>query len=624
MIGLCKVLLVIGIISFAIALVARKNIVETLPVGIMGIISILYFFGFLGNLKIGYYIIIAIMLISLLFILLKTIKEKHNIFQYLSIGLILYGVFALWLYEINNGRMLCEWDEFTHWGFTVKIMYDSNKFSNELGSTLYFVDYLPGTALFQYFVLQCIGKFNESFMSIAQGLLLGSFIVPLCNIKISSKKDFLRNILIFMILLTIPIGFYSSVYSSLYVDAALGFVFAYILYCHFSTTTRDIFYYVNMSLSFGFLCIIKPSGIGLMVLLVVMLLCDNIYNKRYVFSNKKQFILNGIFDIIPVLVGFIYKKAWSIRLDKLGYAAHFDTGRITIKGLLNVLQGKGEEYQSQTLKNFYNVFIGSDTKHFVNSSLIMYILLFFIMAMLLFMVKRKKNYIILGITSTAVFLVYSVYMLSLYLFSYSQVEAVALASFNRYEYTMITGILLGMMMIFLSQIANHANLSKLFLVYVCVLFMLPGQVVYWWNNDDNIQYSIDFRSKYAYGEKINKELSSDDKVYIISQDSDGLDYFVLRYTISPVHTQVRRDDQSWNDVSYSIGQPRGENDGNRRVITSEEWMQYLLDEDFNYVFLYHIDDQFISEFGGLFDDNEVTDNQLYSVDEIRKKLVKNN
>lgn len=622
MIALCKVLFILGTLSFAIALFMKKNIVETVPVSIMGIVAVLYICGFLGNLKIGYYIILVIVLIAFLYIVFMSVKKKTGIFQYFSLSIIIYGLFTLWVYMLNNGRMFCEWDEFTHWGFTVKIMYDSNKFSNELGSTLYFVDYLPGTALFQYFVLQCLGKFNEGFISIAQGLLVGSFMIPVCNKKIRNIKDIFQNAFAFFILFTIPIGFYSSVYSSVYVDAALGFVFAYILYNHFSTQSRDVFFYITMSLAFSFLCIIKPSGIGLMALLSAVLLCDNIYNKRYVFSDKKQFAIRGFLDFIPVIIGFLFKKAWALRLDRLGYSAHFDTGKITIKKLLNVLQGKGEEYQTETLNNFRNAFVGIDARHIAGNALIMYVLLFLAMAVILYLIKNEKKYIVLGVISSAVYLVYSIYMLCLYLFSYSQGEAVALASFNRYEYTIIMGVLMGMMMIFLAVRLDTIRFSKLFLVYTLILFIIPGQVTYWINNQDNIQNSIDFRAKYQYGEKINKKLSSKDKVYIISQDSDGLDYFILRYTLSPVHTQVRRDDQSWNDVSFSIGQLRGENDGTRRVISAEEWMQYLLDEEFNYVFLYHIDEQFISEFGGLFDSKKIEDNQLYVLDREKRILVK--
>jgi hypothetical protein len=357
-----------------------------------------------------------------------------------------------------------------------------------------------------------------------------------------------------------------------------------------------------------------------MVIFAIVLLADNIYNGRYNISLKKKALVHLGQDIIPVLVGFVYKKAWSLRLDALGYSAHFDTKQITLKGIFNVISGNCEEYQTQTLKNFYYRFMSVNTNHIAFSSMASYALLFIAATLLLYRISSEKRYILFGIMSIVMFMVYSAYMLVLYLFTFSASEAVNLASFDRYEYTIILGFLMGMIMIVLA-INKEKRMSSLIIMYACILFIIPEDITYYFERNADIQSTVAARACYEYGEEVAQLLSSDDKVYIISQESDGYDYFVLRYILSPVHTQVRLDNQGWKDVSWYLGEPRGVNDDRRRNITPEDWVQYLMDEDFDYVLLYHVDEQFISEYSSAFEGDEIGDNRLYYVDRTKGKLT---
>ena len=609
-------------ITLGIAVLFRVRMERALPVSVMAITFLLYIAGFFGNLKNGFYLILAGAIIVLPFLIYVWIKDRKRMTASLSPYILYYVAFGLWLYIRFAHHMLIEWDEFTHWGFTTKVMFDSNMFSNEPGSTIYFVDYLPGTALFQYFVMQFCGTFSEGFLSIAQGLFIFSFLMPvLGEIKIGWKQ-FLVSMAVVLTLFILPMGFYPAVYSSLYVDACLAVVFGYLVFVCLREKEYDVFFYVNAALACGTLCIIKPSGIGLMVIAAILIFADKFVQGRYKQGSVRKCLLVVARDLIPFVVGYLYKLAWSIRLKRLGYGAHFDTKKITLQGILDVFAGRGEEYQQATWDNFKGTFFGWNYLTVRFDTLFAYAFVFVMLAVLVYIIKSeyKKRCITIAIASVVTYVLYSFYMLFLYLFTYSPDEAVSLASFHRYEYTIILGLLIAFVCwLIFSLLENDKRcFAGCLTVFVCICFMAPNRIVI---RLMDVQANIDTqnaRKQYEVGERVREKLSADDKVYIVSENSDGYDYFVLRYTLSPVHTQTRRDDQAWVEVSWNIGQPNDKGP-RRRVITADEWMDDLIKQGYSHVLLYNIDEQFCEEFESLFD-GDVVGKQLYKVDEKTRRL----
>ena len=622
MLAVIKLLLLISLISLGLGIIFKQRIEKTIPVSVMLIVLLMYISGYMGNLKIGFVSVLVITGLIVIYAVKLIISDKQIIKSVLSPYAAYYLVFAAWMYIRFSGKMLNEWDEFTHWGFSTKVMYDSDMFSNFAGSTIYFADYLPGNALFQYFLLQLEGCFREDLMIIAQGLYIFAFLMPILGELKVGKREILSSIPIAFLMYVLPLGFYPTAYSSLYVDATLAVIFGYVVFKGIKEQDYNPFFYITMSLGLGVLCITKPSGIGLLAIAAIIVFADNIAKGRYKgFISEKSYVRLA-FDIIPCVIGCIYKKAWAIRLEKLGYLAHFDTGKITVGGTVDILQGGGEPYQQQTLQNFIHRFIASNLTTYNFSALIWYVMLFVVIGVAAHMVSQNdtKRYVTLGIVSSASFILYSFYMLLLYLFTYSPDEAIALASFDRYEYTIIMGIVIGLMGLLIHNMCNNdrVSCSGFIIVALATIFVVPQNITISVMNDAEIEHSIGMRSNYSFGEKVRDNLTDKDKVYIISQGSDGLDYFIMRYTLSPVHTQTRLDHQGWWEVSWNIGQENGQG-LSRRVITDVEWIDYLISEDFDYVLLYKVDDQFRQEFGMLFDTNP-DNNQLYRVNSMEKTL----
>ena len=96
-----------------------------------------------------------------------------------------------------------------------------------------------------------------------------------------------------------------------------------------------------------------------------------------------------------------------------------------------------------------------------------------------------------------------------------------------------------------------------------------------------------------------------DRVYVVSQHSSGFDYYVLVYDFTPVQTQPWARD-------WSLGKPYSADDKWTTDISESGWSKIL--KNFTYVYLYSIDDRFISDYGKLFYNvNDIKSRNIYSV-----------
>lgn len=84
------------------------------------------------------------------------------------------------LYAINRKQMFHEWDEFSHWGSVIRTLVEANTF-HFAPNPLYFQDYPPGTALFTYFVLGVLG-YSEGGAYFSYALILLAHCVPLWDL----------------------------------------------------------------------------------------------------------------------------------------------------------------------------------------------------------------------------------------------------------------------------------------------------------------------------------------------------------------------------------------------------------------------------------------------------------
>jgi hypothetical protein len=95
--------------------------------------------------------------------------------------------------------------------------------------------------------------------------------------------------------------------------------------------------------------------------------------------------------------------------------------------------------------------------------------------------------------------------------------------------------------------------------------------------------------------------------------SDITHHFIAYYELTPVKGA------EW--LHWSIGSLHHEEDVWTTYITLDEWLDMLKD-DYTYVYLEHIDELFIEEFAGAFEDtSQIQDRSLFRVTERNGSIV---
>ena len=167
----------------------NKKFEEILPLTIFSIILIIYILGLFNQLKLGVYIVVILAIILYILSIINVIKNKKNLIKiiknFLTPGFVLWCFAFLTLCLFYRGRMIIKWDEFTHWGDVVKMMYQNNFFSTNPNSLSAARAYLPSMSIFQYFFqVLSVDGFKESFLFISYQLFGISLFLPFFkNIK---------------------------------------------------------------------------------------------------------------------------------------------------------------------------------------------------------------------------------------------------------------------------------------------------------------------------------------------------------------------------------------------------------------------------------------------------------
>ena len=95
-----------------------------------------------------------------------------------------------------------------------------------------------------------------------------------------------------------------------------------------------------------------------------------------------------------------------------------------------------------------------------------------------------------------------------------------------------------------------------------------------------------------------------DRVYVISQNNYGLDYWVLRNIFTPVKIN--------DNYTWSIGEPYNASDVFTTYKNIYSWSEDL--KQFDYVYLFRVDDAFREQFGELFDNpQDIQNDTMFTV-----------
>lgn len=518
------------------------------------------------------------------------------------------------------------WDEFSHWMLVVKNMYHFDNFGVTGASTVLLPGYPPASGLIEIFFNMFSSSFTEGNIYKGFNILMVSLLMPpLKKCGTCFGKTFIR----FIVFLSVPLVFYTDAYGNILVDCLLGIMFARLIYIGISEEKYDAFFLYNFSISSAVLVLTKAAGMGLYLFALLILIMDVLF-----FS--KEPALNGVKTrnrwskliawmsviAVPLIADYSWKSY--LKVNKLDSA--WNTSNVTFSGVFELFTDRILPYRATTIRNFIDAFFRMNPWGDIGIKC-SYFLLPAIFTFAMFAVSsvggNKKRVRCLNLSLLASYLFYTVSLLVLYLFTYTAYEAERLASFSRYMNTVALGYMLVVVIFILNPEDIHRedtvrasriiSTKKFNIAVMVVVLFLTG-----------VELKDLFLLQARQAEKQESRLGNldgldglfdekTDRIYYISQRSNGYDYWQARYALTPVSINsglVGR----W---SWSLAGSKND-DIWTSVRTVQEWSDELM-ANYTYVYIDNINEQFCTDYGELFADPEnILEKTIYRVDTDRR------
>ena len=190
-------------------------------------------------------------------------------------------------------------------------------------------------------------------------------------------------------------------------------------------------------------------------------------------------------------------------------------------------------------------------------------------------------------------------MLYTYVFVFTETEGIALASFHRYMGTYFIFWIIGISYMTLKQVAVDGfkkGLKKNIIIAISIAIVL---VLVGLSDPFKLNIIGGRRTENVYEQEaiehaqiIHDTIGYDAKVYLIFQKSRGYSFMGTRYQLAT---------NPANLGTWSMGDPYSDEDTWTSYRTSQEFLDVLYEQDYEYVYLGYADEQFWSIYGELFD-----------------------
>ena len=600
-----------------IVILSKQKFGECIPFTMLSMPLILYYTRFIfGNFVVGYSTILFIALICFP-ILLGTTKEKKDFIEkYFSIGFLGFIVIAAGLYVFDYGRYFHAWDELSHWGMMTKEMLRLNDwYSQETSRLLVHKEYPPFLTIFEVLVCKLYGKFSEPIVYWGIHIFILSLLVPPIlergrfeNNENSKKysfyyivnNTFLCGIIAAIFMLAIESFDRERLLNSIYKDIPIAVIFSYAMLLIITRKViEENFFFIVLLLASIALMLTKQMGILFLLLVWFYYGLNCVRNMRY--KKDKKIVIIGKSSIL-VLIPMISHYIWKIYVNNLESFTQFSLEKISIKEFLNVIANKSENIvRVQTYNSFIRALLEKDIGSFRFP--MTYISIFLVIMLIVGVLIKKASpvfgrfsIITMGVTFICGTVGYALTMLILYLFCYSEIEMLRLASFERYMPSYIIGEVLIIISILILIFAEKKSFTTTKLTILCGL-MASCLTIY------NLQTFIPAiflerpnQEFIAIADKLESSIEGYARVFIVSESTLRSQYYT-HYYLEDI------------DIPLSYDNVLSCDKTDKEMVESIEKLVFSYD----YVYFQEISEDFNNCYSKLNGDNNFEADTLYKV-----------
>lgn len=602
------------LILFTITFMTITNHKFEISLVISTSILILFFIliGIFNLLKISYIFLIIIIISSIIYLIKNKNKTINSIKNINKKTFIIFSILFLVAILSGVGRYVHKWDEYSYWAYAAKVTINTSSIKDLVSYTGTMYNYPPVSSIWHYIVHLFIG-YSEPNLYIGLTLLDFIFLMPLF-MKIE-KKNIIGTILLMIIGVTFPYLFNGSIsYGLLYVDLLLGLMCActLILEDYINKNKKsNLVLYILLTI----ITLLKPNGFVYSCCLLLLFLLKNICSEA---SITFKLILNKIKKyILPVVYIIVIYIGWTL-LSKIitnenlyyNFSLMPDSLKPDIIPKLNITFIIN--YIDSLIKSFDESILYS----FINIPLFPFLIIIF--GSVYIIQNKEKNYGVIRsiLPYLAMYIIFFILTaLSLFVM-FSYYEATKLASFSRY----LAPINLALVIYILFKINNILEDKKLIIIYLTIISFIGFTNTTFFitdikNRAETHQISKIREETFSI---INNNTEEHSKVFVINQEDTEtiMPLWYARYYCYP-----RVINSSSSAITWKIKTPSNEWDLQDWGLTLKTLEEHLIEENFDYVYLYSKTDELLEELNKIIEDGyDIEKYKLFKINKQNNQL----
>ena len=529
-------------------------------------------------------------------------------------GMIAFVVVYVALFVSDIGKGFLNWDEFAHWGMFVK---DSLRLDDlYLASDLPYShkDYVPAATLFEVMWACYAGGFRESWTYLALQVLMVSLMLPIAYAVPWSAPTRTESSGVFrrfakpaalVALLAVPLFFntaegfffYHSIYLDCFGGIAIGYC-AFLVFCE-----RESPWYRTLVLTLGLtLLVLTKMTLAAMYVAVLVLFSLTLAIRRGDASGMRKILMVGVAAGVPAASWISYNRAAS-RVPAFDQAAQSYSGMDlgTIANAAFFPNDAAIAYLPEVRTLFAEALVH---RHVVLGAGYLPMLLAVSMAAFALAPATKgtdrRLALLSGIWILATGLGHAFMMYVLYVTSFTEAEALRLASYERYMNTFAMGaILLVVGMYVLAGVWNlywRRGIGVVAVAAAALAIAHPEAFRQLVPGVEDAHASI----LGAQGDAIVDSTDANARIFVLTRGDDGRELVRLRYYGHPRHIEGKSFGPAWEDDAYSVDLDPAA----------------LVDAlgDFDYLYVNRVDDAFLERYGSVLDaDAQIANGTLFRV-----------
>lgn len=504
-------------ISLFIAKKAKVKLEFGILIAISSIISLLYIFSLI-NLLLP--ITVIIFVIGIILSIIYIFKRDYTLIKESKVSLTFSAILILFLFFTLTNIKPLSFDNFSHWLLISTQTLEFNNLPDASNILTTYFEYPPGSTCFIYYCCLFFGN-SEFCILFSQTILEILLLLPLFTFTYNKGKGILYIVVMLFIVTCLVIDI---AVADLLVDSLLGimalasFMF---LYQYKDNLRKVLLLLIPINLT---LLLIKNIAIFFFAI-------EMLYILYLLFKSKKEFkqnLINFFIAIIPFLLFILWKIRCKVVFSSLNYSAAQSVS----------LTNYQSNFSLKTTEDIKNI-IGNFLKNLLDlNNLYTIIILVLLLGIIFWYVINKKicknkvslkSIIIVILVLLGIYLAYTFALLFAYIFSVTLDEALRLASFERYIYSVIILIMGIVLILYFSKTSNPSWGNYSLIIGLLLIILLSKNTL--------ILIGVqDYKNSTRYNiEEITQDFpnASGNKILVISSitKTDGYVKFLMTYLL---------------------------------------------------------------------------------------------